>query len=83
MKLPTLNIDQKIIAIILLTLIVVGAALGADYQALWPREKDLVAQPGKEGGATGVFDRRGGRGWREIDMEKKKEEEVRGMVWVG
>jgi hypothetical protein len=83
MKFPSLTIDQKIIAIILLTLIVVGAALGADYQALWPREKDLVVQPGKEGGATGVFDRRGGRGWGERDMERKEEEEVKGMVWVG
>jgi hypothetical protein len=65
MKFPSLTIDQKIIAIILLTLIVVGAALGADYQALWLRDKDWWCSLGRRGVRRECLigvEREGGRG---------------------
>jgi hypothetical protein len=82
MKFPSLTIDQKIIAIIILTLVAVGAAFGADYRALWPKERDLVVQPGKEGVATGVFERRG-EGEEGDEDKKEDEEEVRETSWIG
>jgi H+/Cl- antiporter ClcA len=51
--LPKLNVEQMIIILLLLTLIVVGAALGADYQDLWPKEE----ASGTDEVKTGVFGR--------------------------
>jgi hypothetical protein len=54
---PKLSIDQIHVTTLLLALIVVGAALGADYQDLWPKEES-VGQLGKQDERTGSLEER-------------------------
>jgi hypothetical protein len=84
-----LTIDQTILIAMLLTLIVIGVALGMDYHELWPKEEDLVAQErqDREGGGMGLFERGGDGVHGEVvgmgEGEDGDGDGIRGVVWRG